>query len=170
MMKQHCRWLCNIEQGFVHPGVGLGCLNLGDAEHDIISLLGQPDNLVAVYAIGEPDANGLQQICQAGDRISHYALQYFERSVFLGIFTDPQGRQIISIRLRDEEFDKARVLPRLPNGGGIGTTRMELDRLMGKPAQIHDHCNGDTDYIYAGVGFSIKKDEDKVYSLDVKKS
>jgi hypothetical protein len=150
-----------LEPDPIVPGVGLAGIKLDDTEHSVTDLLGQPS---------QPTF----PVTTTGDKVLYYATLYDFNGIHLCVYTHPQGRTVLGIRLIDANFNKEGYIPHVRNIG-IGSTVAELISSFGQPLSTDSHItcpstlgsSAATSYVYRGITFCTCDANKIIYWIDI---
>ncbi len=153
-------WVEMLYSNPVVPGTGLAGVNIGESEADFLTRLGPP-------TAGPSATKSLD------GRILHYTTQYRHRSLFLGLYSEPQTRTLSRLRLSDHRFDVERHLPPIHASVSLGSLDEEVLDALGEPAARNSHftcprglpSTEATTFVYEG--FKLWICHRRVYLLEI---
>ena len=151
-------WLTQLSKNSILPGIGMAGIKLGDSESTVTGLLGYSEPVPVTSSPGE---------------VLYYAIMYQYNGLFLGVYTDPNTHTVWSIRLSDDDFNKAGYIP-FVGGVSIGSTESQLQSYFGPPVSTDQHYTGPatladpttTTYTYGKISFWVCSNN-LVYLIDI---
>ena len=169
--EQNITWITALRENPLVPGTGVAGLKIGDTEKSISARFKQKGPQ-AFQVVGRGNEIFLDK---RNGLVLHYAINFREAGLFLGIYTERDKRTITSFRISDENFNKSRFLPSY-KGVTIGSTKADLLATLGEPARKDESygcpasksSNPKVDeYYYEGISFWICETNNLVYLIDI---
>jgi hypothetical protein len=167
-------WVFSLRQHPLLPGGGLAGLKIGDPETLIAAKLKLGDSPIARAGYGNSQQNPSDG--RTGS-VRNYIINLSKDKLRLAIGLQRDKRTIIGFRLIDSDFNKDRWLPSY-RGVTIGSLKEDLISSLGRPQVMSEHhssnCmgaelreNNEVLYPYEGIAFSICKQNNLVYRIDI---